>query len=292
MKLNSRSFAKPLRWRATQVVALSTFALALQVACSDEPQPSNPPNTPGRGGSSAGTTSNASGTTSTAGTFGMAGTATGGASGGTGGASGGTGGTTAGTANGGTGGTGVPPVDCSKEAGKALPIPLSSAWGFPDSGEDSVAEAPLADMCAPDAPEGAAECWSIVWTPVKRTFVHWYWHPANQHWTGPGVCVAAGAKAVTLKARADSAVAAEFQAAGVKKVVNLTTDWQDVVIDLSGVTYNTVYEGGGVNAGLVVVMTRVGAADVAKRSIFFYDVKWVAEIGGGGGEGGAGGADG
>jgi hypothetical protein len=306
VKLNTRSFADPSSLRAARFVALATFALAVQVACSDEP-PANNPIIPAGSASGAGTTSNGSGATSTAGTFGSSGsggnTSTGGtfstagtpASGGMAGGGASAGGTSAGTANGGSGGTVVvnPPLDCSKVAGKALPIPLSSTWGYPDSGEDSVAEAPIQSgaiaATAAGLPAGTNDVWSMTWTPATRTFVHWYWHNATANWTGPGVCVAAGAKFVTLKAKAATAgVAVEFQAAGAKKTVTLGTEWQDVVIDLP-VGYNAVHPAGGVNTGLVVVMVRPGTTDTTVRRIYWYETQWVTEVGAGGGEGGAGG---
>lgn len=307
MKLNTRSLARPSSLRAARFIAFGTFALAVQVACSDEP-PANNPIIPGPSGSGAGTTSNTSGATSTAGTFGSSasGASTGGtfgtagtpASGGMAGGGASAGGTSAGSAHGGTGGTVVvnPPLDCSKVAGKALPIPLSSTWGFPDSGEDSVAEAPIQGgamaVTAAGLPEGTPDVWSMTWTPVTRTFVHWYWHNATANWTGQGVCVAAGAKFVTLKAKAATVgVAVEFQAAGVKKTVTLDTEWQDVVIDLP-TDYNAIHPAGGVNTGLVVVLVRPDATDTAVRSIYWYDTQWVTEVGAGGGEGGAGGGGG
>jgi hypothetical protein len=312
VKLNTRSFAHPSSSRTARFVALGTFALALQVACSDEP-PANHPIIPGASGSGAGATSNTSGATSTAGTFGSGGSAGSASTGGTfasagtpanggmaggGAAAGGAGGTTAGTANGGTGGTVVvnPPLDCSKVAGKALPIALSSTWGFPDSGEDSVAEAPIQGgamaVTAAGLPEGTPDVWSMTWTPATRTFVHWYWHNATANWTGQGVCVADGAKFVTLKAKAATAgVAVEFQAAGVKKTVTLDTQWQDVVIDLP-TGYNAIHPAGGVNTGLVVVMVRPNTTDTAVRTIYWYDTRWVSEVGTDGGEGGAGGGGG
>ena len=307
MPKDPASFAPASRLRAP-VLVLGALAFVIHVGCSEEPQPHPGFGTSGTGGTpgnTAGTPANVSGTAGTfatsgsdaGGTFGTSGSGGSDAAGTGGVAVGGTGGTagtagTAGTPNGGTGGTPVvvPPLDCTAMAGTALPIPLTSVWGFPDSGEDSFAEAPISGTCAADAPVGAAGCWSMVWTPVTRTFVHWYWHNGQANWTGPGVCVAAGAMAVTLKARADTAVQATFSAAGVNKVVDLTTAWQDVVIDIAGTTYNTLHDGGGVNTGLVVVMARE-AADVAARNIYFYDVQWVAEVGGGG-EGGAGGGGG
>ncbi len=301
MKPNNRSFAKSSR--TLQIVALSTFALALQVACSDEPAGTNPI-IPGASGSGAGTM-NVSGTTSTAGTFGTSGS--GGSTGGTfgtagttgsmagnGGATGGTGGTTAGTANGGTGGTVVvtPPLDCSKVANTPLPIPLLSKWGYPDSGGTSYMEAPIlagaAATTAAGLPEGTVDVWGMTWTPVTLGFVHWYWHNSMANWEGQGVCVDPAAKFVTLKAKAATdGVVVEFQAAGVKVPATLTTEWQDVTIALP-VGFNAIHPAGGVNTGLVVVMARESTTtDAAVRTIYWYDTKWVVEAGGGG-EGGAG----
>ena len=302
-----------VRRHTFKIAILGSLAFAVQVACSDSPVTpstggfsgststagtSSTAGTPATGGTpgTAGASATAGTFSTTAGTFGTAGTdagtaGTGGAgTAGTGGA--GTAGTgTAGTGTAGSGGTGVvPPLDCTN-TGKALPVTLASTWAFPDSGDDSYTEAPVtggdATCTAAAAPNGATGCWSMAWTPVKRAFVHWYWHNSAANWTGQGVCIAAGAKAVTLKAKAAAPVTAEFQAAGVKQSVNLTTQWQDVVINLP-TDYNTLNAAGGVNTGLVVVMVR-DAADTTPRTIYFYDVEWVASVDtGAGGAGGAG----
>jgi hypothetical protein len=77
-----------------------------------------------------------------------------------------------------------------------------------------------------------------------------------------------------------------FIAAGVTEEVALTTEWEQIVIDIAGINYNTINAAGGVNTGLVVVMAREGA-DMDQRTVYFDDVTWVSAIGGG--EGGAGG---
>jgi hypothetical protein len=302
-----------VRRHSLKIAVLGCLAFAAQVACSDEP-------VSGGGGfagttSTGGTTAPVAGTTSTAGTTAAAGTASGGTFGtaGTGGTfgtagtdvggttSGGTGGTgTAGTATAGTGGTGViviPPLDCTN-TGKPLPVALSAAWGFPDSGDNSFSEAPIAtgaDVCtAAGAPAGAVGCWSMTWTPVATTgrdYVFWVWHDKAANWTGQGTCVAAGAKVISLRAKADAPTTVSFEAVGVKQAANLTTEWQDVAIPLPA-DYNNVNPLGGVNAGLAVVMVRADKADVTVRKIYWSDVQWAVSAPTGGGEGGAGGAGG
>lgn len=302
------TISKLISRRSVQLSAFAAVAFVAQAACSSEPPASNPGNnfptagsssggTPGASGSGFGTSGTPTAGAATAGTsFGNAGTDTGGTGGagtaGTGGAAAGT----AGTPTAGTGGTGVvvPPLDCTN-TGTALPITQVSTWGFPDSGDDSYTETMLGGTGAACEAAGleatAPGCWSLKWTPVTRTYVHWYWHNTAANWSGQGVCVAAGAKAVILKAKGDSAFNAKFVAAGVEKTVAITTEWQDVVIDIAGTNYNSVNAAGGVNTGIVAVLDRL-ATETTARTLYFYDVQWVAEVPVGGGEGGAGGEGG
>jgi hypothetical protein len=281
------------RSNRTLLGVITFTGLSAFMGCSSEPATAPPPLPMNMGGSAGtpaggmGGTAPAAGTAGTGVVAGSGGTAgTGGVSGGTGG--GGTGGT-AGTA--GTGGTPVVPIDCSTQVGKALPITLNSTWGFPDSGDTSFMEAPVTGTCPDQSPgPDAAACWSVTWTPVTLLYVHWYWHNTQANWTGNGVCVADGAVAVTLWARAATAdTVVEFHAAGVIETVTLGTTWQQVVIDITGVNYNGLNAAGGVNEGLRVVMTRPAITDTAVRTVYFDDVQWVSEVTGAGGAGGQGG---
>jgi hypothetical protein len=84
-----------------------------------------------------------------------------------------------------------------------------------------------------------------------------------------------GASAATLWAKADTGtVDATFAVVGVNTEVSLGTSWQQVVIDLSAVDYNSVNVAGGVNTGLVVVLQRQ-TGDTAPRTIYFDEVHWV-----------------
>jgi hypothetical protein len=224
------------------------------------------PGTSGTGGTSGGTGGSGGGSSGAAGSGGTSGSSAGS------GGKGGSGGTASKGGSGGSGGSSV--VDCDSQAGKALPITLVSTWGYPDSGDDSYAEAPVGGnaTCPEESPGGTAGgCWSITWTPVTRTFVHWYWHNVAANWTGPGVCVEDGATSVTLQARAATdGVAVSFIAGGVTQVANLTTAWQEVTIDISNADYNGTT---GVSTGLIVVMAR-DAGDTTARTIYFDDVIW------------------
>ncbi len=296
------------RPRAALFGSVSLFALSSCAIGTDTAAPPTLSNdtggSPSGGSGGSGVTAgsggfvSAGGMTSTAGAFSTSGTGgsaftagSGGSSGGTGGSggssggTGGSGGSSAGSggkagsggsvSKGGSGGSGGSvAVDCDAQAGKALPITLVSTWGYPDSGDDSYAEAPVGGnaTCPDESPGGTAGgCWSIAWTPVTRTFVHWYWHNVAANWTGPGVCVEDGAVSVTLQARAATdGVEVSFIAAGVTQVATLTTAWQEVSINISNADYNGTT---GVFTGLIVVIAR-DAGDTTPRTIYFDDVTW------------------
>ncbi len=233
---------------------------------------------------------------------GGAGGATGSASGGTGGivsaaggaagtsiAGAGTGGALAGTGGGGTGGSNVFTPYCDGQTKAPLPLTVTDQFVVSGYYEDSSSEVTNPEGMCPARADGAVgTCLTFTWTPITRTWVGVaFQNPAN-NWSGPGLCIADGALKVTFKARgAAGGEVASFGVVGQDLNVTLTDSWQEYEIAVSGINYNAYNVAGGVNTGFSWTMERQ-AADMAVKSIYVDDIRWVAvdEPEGAGGAGG------
>jgi hypothetical protein len=143
--------------------------------------------------------------------------------------------------------------------------------------ETSASELKNSETGCPERATGAAgKCQVFEWTPAVRGWVGVAFQYPADNWTGPGLCIAEGAKKVVFKARGEAGgEVVSFSAVGAElKDQALTKEWKDYAIDLTGVPYNKVNAAGGVNAGFVVVLA---ATDKVTRKFYVDDIRWVAE---------------
>ncbi len=226
--------------------------------------------------------------TTTAGTGGVV-SGTGGVAGAT--ATGGVAGAATGGGSGGTGGNVFTPY-CDGKTKAAIPLTVTDQFVVSGYYETSASEvtSPTA-MCPARADGAVGTCLTFKWTPVTRTWIGVaFQNPAN-NWTGPGLCIADGAKKVTFKARgAAGGEVVSFGVVGQDLADQVLTDaWQDFEINITGINYNAYNVAGGVNTGFSWTMERM-AADTAVKTIYIDDIRWVGESapaeGGAGGMGG------
>jgi hypothetical protein len=164
-----------------------------------------------------------------------------------------------------------------------LDLAVTSYFHFPGFYGDSYTE--LSIVPVPDrAPAAIGDAWGLKWIPAGHDWVGLGFLNADQNWSGPGLCIAAGAAKVQFQARGEQGgEVAKFEVpvpAGkppVSLTLTLTKDWQTFELDLNGFDYNLQTSAGGVNNGFSVDLTD---AALHVQVIYIDDIRWVAEPGG------------
>lgn len=179
------------------------------------------------------------------------------------------GGGTAGT-GGGTGGF---------TTGGAVPVPFAVDDYFAASGYMGDAEiGGLVDSpdCDRRAGEATGICHRLLWTPAGRGWTGVYWQAPENNWgQSPGMPIAPGATAIRAWVWSDTPITVEVFAGGIAGTyadgfdvggsIDATTEPAEVVMDLTGVTYDQVIGGFGFS---------FGGEPVSPVTVYIDDITW------------------
>jgi hypothetical protein len=193
----------------------------------------------------------------------------------------------------GSGGMGpIPMRDCAQQAGYSLPLVVTDVFvpsGYYDMSSLEMRPGPA---CSERAPAARGNCTTFTWFPKHFEWVGvQFQYPVN-NWSGPGLCIEAGATAITfwVKGELHGGFSA-FDAVGAKiEKVTPTGVWTQYRIDLVGVDYNRYVAEGGVRGAFSFVLTR-DLADYTQKDLYIDGIEWIHEdVVPGAGGAGAGGA--
>lgn len=194
----------------------------------------------------------------------------------------------------GAGGMGPRPTpDCAQQVAQPLPLVVTDIFSPSGYYEMSSFEMRPGPECLERAAGALGTCTSFTWFPKHLEWVGvQFQYPVN-NWTGPGLCIQAGATAITfwVKGELHGGLAA-FDAVGASiQKITPTGAWTQYRIDLAGIDYNHYVPEGGVRGAFSFVLTR-DPNDYAQKDLLIDGIEWVREStlpgAGGAGAGGAG----